>query len=325
MKLLLSLLFSLSVLSASAQVPSDTLLYETYCPKAGEIEFFAGVDLSYRDILLTSPYEFLIQLTPGVKYRPWAHTLISAQAVIPIINDYGHHYKNPRLNVLTISQELLLFKHLALKPTLGLFTQERYGLDVKAMYPVNRWLAFEGQIGLTGYLSMAEGWQMSDPTRVLALAGADVYLSRWNTQFRLIGGRFLSEDTGVVFEVMRHFRHCTVGAFGQYSERASSRHGLNGGFKITMAIPPYKRRHKTVTWRPANNFTFSYNMNADPYSNKNYKTDPEENDRHGWFSPDILPWGANRIYDYRVKPASKTKKAEKAEQGDAANGKEVKP
>lgn len=42
------------------------------------------------------------------------------------------------------------------------------------------------------------GWTASTPARWTALAGADVYLSRWNTQLRLRGGRFVYEDYGDV-------------------------------------------------------------------------------------------------------------------------------
>lgn len=45
---------------------------------------------------------------------------------------------------------------------------------------------------------MAAGWEASVPERVTALVGANVYLNRWNTQFRVRGGRFLYADYGVV-------------------------------------------------------------------------------------------------------------------------------
>ena len=278
-----------------------TVEHKFFIPENRDIEFFSGIDFNYRDILLDSQYEFLINLTPGLKWHIGKHSVISAQAIIPIVNDYGHYYKKPRINLLTASHEMCLFSKLALKPTFGLFTQERWGFDIKAMYPINQWLALESEIGYTGLLSMADGWKMSKPNRTFAAAGIDVFIPNINLQFRMIGGRFLNADNGFYFEGMRHFTHCTVGLYAQYSDIAVLSDGYNGGFKIIMVIPPYKRKHSRVSFRPATNFRLTYNMNADPFSAKTYNTDPEQNERHFWFSPDIMFWGANTIYDYSNK------------------------
>ena len=278
-----------------------TVEHKFFIPENRDIEFFSGIDFNYRDILLDSQYEFLINLTPGLKWHIGKHSVISAQAIIPIVNDYGHYYKKPRINLLTASHEMCLFSKLALKPTFGLFTQERWGFDIKAMYPINQWLALESEIGYTGLLSMADGWKMSKPNRTFATAGIDVFIPNINLQFRMIGGRFLNADNGFYFEGMRHFTHCTVGLYAQYSDIAVLSDGYNGGFKIIMVIPPYKRKHSRVSFRPATNFRLTYNMNADPFSAKTYNTDPEQNERHFWFSPDIMFWGANTIYDYSNK------------------------
>lgn len=131
-----------------------------------------------------------------------------------------------------------------------------------------------------------------------ALVGADFYLNRWNTQFRARGGRFLYEDYGVVGECMRHFKHCLVGLFGSYSDRW----GENAGFKVVVMIPPYRRARRTVNVRPASNFRLTNNIMVDPYANRMYTTDPEENEREGWFDRERLRWGSNRMApDFQVK------------------------
>lgn len=80
----------------------------------------------------------------------------------------------------------------------GLFGMERYGLDVKWMYPVNRWLTFDAQLGWTGFCSMAVDWECSRMERVSGLVGVRVYLEKVNTEFRARGGRFLYEDYGAL-------------------------------------------------------------------------------------------------------------------------------
>ena len=255
------------------------------------VDFFVGVDFNYRDIFLEKPYEFLINLTPGVKWHFGKQWQFVAQAIIPVYNDYGDRYKRVRLNMAVLSKEWYFRQRWFLKLSGGWFTDERYGLDVKAMYVMNDWLAWELQAGWTGFVSMAAGWQASTPERWTALAGANVYLNRWNTQFRLRGGKYIYEDYGVSLDAMRHFTHCSVGLYGEYSDQW----GKNGGFKVIVMIPPYKRKVRKVNERPASNFRLTYNVQADPYQNRMYATDPEENEREGWFSRDSLRWGSNRM------------------------------
>lgn len=257
-----------------------------------------GVDFNYRDITQEKVYQLLINLTPGVKWNMGKQWQLAAQTLIPVYNDYGDRYKRIRLNMALLSKELYFKERYFLKVSGGLFGSERYGLDLKTMLIANDWLAFEAQAGLTGFCSMATGWEASAPERVTALVGADVYLNRWNTQFRVRGGRFLYEDYGVVGECMRHFKHCSVGLFASYSDQG----GENGGFKVVMMIPPYRRTRRTVNFRPASNFRLTYNVMADPYANRMYTTDPEENEREGWFDRDRLRWGSNRMApDFQIK------------------------
>lgn len=259
--------------------------------RSGEVDIFMGVDLNYRDIFLSKPYELLVNLTPGVKWNMGRQWQVAAQVLLPVYNDYGDYYKRVRLNMAVLSKEWYIGEKLFLKGSGGLFSHERYGLDVKAFYTLNRWLALEAQAGWTGFCSMATGWRASTPARWTALAGADVYLNRWNTQLRVRGGRFVYEDYCIVAEGMRHFTHCSVGLYAQYSNEG----GRNGGFKVVMMIPPYKRRHRKVNFRPASNFRLTYNIQANVYANKMYNTDPEENEREGWFDRNRLKWGSNTM------------------------------
>lgn len=126
-----------------------------------------------------------------------------------------------------------------------------------------------------------------------------------NTEFRARGGRFLYEDYGALGEVMRHFKHCTVGLYAQYSDKGKE----NFGFKVVMMIPPYKRSSRIVRFRPASNFRFTYNHEGDAYASKMYTTDPEENEREGWFDRERLNWGVNRMTpDFVAKEGGKNEK-----------------
>lgn len=256
-----------------------------------KIDIFAGVDFNYRDLTARRMYDFLINITPGVKWDMGKGWRTAAQVLIPVYNDFGERYKKIRLNMAVLSKEMDFGSHWYLKASGGLFGSERYGLDLKSVYVVNRWLMLEAQAGWTGYYSMAVDWEASTPKRWTALGGADVYLNGWNTQFRVRGGRFIYGDYGGIAEAMRHFRHCTVGVYAQYSNKG----GRDGGFKIIMMIPPYNRKRRKVNFRPASNFRHVYSIEADGYANRMYMTDPEENEREGWFDRDKLHWGSNNM------------------------------
>lgn len=263
--------------------PSDT--------EGVRVDFFAGVDFNYRDQFHNQIYELLINLTPGVKWYMGHHWQLAAQALVPVCNDYGERYKKVRLSMATLSKEWNWNRRFFVKASGGLFGSERYGVDLKALWTVAPWLALDAQTGLTGFCSMAVDWECSRMERFTALAGVRVYLESVNTEFRARGGRFLYKDIGAQGEAMRHFRHCTVGVYAQYTDLAKD----NYGFKIVMMIPPYQRSRRKVRFRTASNFRFTYNQQCDPMGAKMYTTDPEENEREGWFDRSQLDWGANRM------------------------------
>lgn len=248
-----------------------------------------GVDFNYRDIYWRRLYDVLVNLTPGVKWNMGQGWQMAAQALVPVYNDYGDHYKNVRLNVAALSKETNWGNDVCLKVSGGWFSSERYGLDLKAMWAVNRWLALEMQTGVTGYCSMADGWEASKLDRWTGLLGADFYLHSCDTEIRVRGGQYVYKDHGGIVEGMRHFKHCTVGVYGMYSDEGDT----SVGFKVVMMLPPYKRSRHRVNIRPASNFRLTYDQEADPYANVMYRTDPEENEREGWFTPERFQWGRN--------------------------------
>lgn len=223
MQQLTGLLLCLLVLQTNAQV------------KQPKVEVFMGAELHYQDLYYEKLYEVLVNLTPGIKWNMGHQWMLTGQAIIPVYNDLGNRYKKVRLNMAVLSKEWDWNRKQFVKVSGGLFGMERYGLDVKWMMPVNRWLALDAQLGLTGFCSMAADWECSKMTRVSGWAGARLYINKVNTEFRLKGGRFVYEDYGVYAEAMRHFKHCTVGVYAQYSDQWKE----NGGFKVVMMYMLY--------------------------------------------------------------------------------------
>lgn len=294
----------------------STVSPEAWTPRPGTVDIFMGVDFNYRDIWLNDNrvFDLLVNLTPGVKWRLPHRWEIAARVTVPVVNQYGDYYKYVRLSLASVSKQFAVAGRWKIKLSGGLFGLQRYGFDWKNMVVINRWLAFTAQMGITGHCHMGGGWTASPMKRITGLAGPEVYLRRWDTQLSLRGGRYVYTDYGVEFEGFRHFRHVSVGAYASYSNKGKE----NAGFKVIVMLPPYRRSYRKVNFRPASNFRLTYSAEADTYANLNYITEPEQNERTGWFDRDLIPWGVDlKTPDYTVKPRStgahndKKKEAEK--------------
>lgn len=294
-RILLSLVLMITVITAgNAQM------------RAGEVDIFMGVDFNYRDIYHNDRvFDLLLNLTPGVKWNMGKRWELSGQVFVPIVNQYGKYYKYPRVRVATLSKQMAFGKRWRLRATGGIFTAERYGLDLKGMFIINRWLCLTADVGYTGLFATGNPPKVTSLNVFSAVGGPEVYLDRWALQLKARGGRFITGDYGAICELFRHFKHVSVGIFGQYSDIA----GKNAGFKVTAMLPPYKRTRRKVNFRPASFFKFNYYTNAGGHSCREYLTDPDQNDRSGWFDPDLQGWGYDSLhpdYNYVEKQAAKT-------------------
>lgn len=287
-RLLLAVLFALSLWAGQPQAIAQA------APPS--VDFFSGVDFNFRDINYNTQYEFLIRLSPGFKFNFGDHWQLSGQAFIPIVNQYGDSYKYIRPNIFDISKEFHI-KKLYLKASAGLFSVQHYGVDLKAFLPLCDWFGFEGQAGLVGLMLIIPEWNISPMSQFVWTAGGDFYLSRWNTQFRAVVGRYLLRDFGGEIEVLRHFNHSTASIYSRWNNVQ----GFDAGFRFVIALPPYHRKHRTVNFRPASNFRTSYTVMYHTFTNRMYRTDPEENERDGWFSRDLLKWGSHTMEpDFKI-------------------------
>ena len=258
--------------------------------KTNGLDLFAGVDFNFRDLNYNTQYELLIRLTPGFKWNFGNHWQLAGQVHIPVLNQYSDFNKYVQPNVFDISKELHL-GNLYLKASAGLFSQQRYGVDLKAFFPLCKWFAFEGQAGCVGTIYVNPVWLITPMNRFVGTFGGDFYLTKWNTQFRCVIGKYLYQDFGGEVEAMRHFNHTTVSVYSRWNNLD----GFDGGFRIVIALPPYHRKHRMVNFRPASNFRLSYTVMYHNYTNRMYRTDPEENERDGWFSRDLLQWGSHTM------------------------------
>lgn len=255
--------------------------------RSGVVDLFCGAELNYNDTDLLRLYNVLINLTPGVKWNIGKGWMAAGQLSYGAVNyGYDEKYNYLRLGIVALSKELAFGKDQHLKFTGGLFSRDRYGVDARWMMPVNSWLMLQARAGLTNTWWCSTDEQMFEAKKwtPTATVGANVWIDKWATEFRLSGGRYINEDYGMEGEVYFHFKHCSIGAFAQYHEPyyasyAKDTYRYAGGFKVVMMIPPYKKSDKKIRVRPASNFRLTYNAQSDGFSMKKYHTDPEENER----------------------------------------------
>lgn len=268
-------------------------------------EIFCGAELNYADVNFTRLYNVLVNMTPGAKVRLGKEWEVAAQVFVPVVNyGYANRLNMTRLNIADVSK-VLRFERARqyFKISAGLFSKERYGGDLRWMYPVNSWLLFHARFGLTSHWVLGTDFRndsecefQRDNFVFTGMLGASIWLNPWATELRATGGRYYNKDYGVEGEIIRHFKHCSVSIFAQYHEpapevySAAYTHRYSGGFRIVMMIPPYKKSKRSIVFRPASNFRLTYNAQADGWSMRKYNTDPEENERT---YPIDIPWGTS--------------------------------
>ena len=279
---------------------------------ARQVEVFCGANFGYADTNWLRLYDVQVNATPGIRLRLGKDWSIAAQGLIPVVS-YGYSFENKvnkywRINMASISRQLHFNEaNQHLKISAGLFGHQQYGVNVRWMWPVTSWLLLQAQTGLTANWLVGMDFKgnsdakMESNFALTGQVGANVYLQPWDMEFRLSGGRYIARDYGTQLDVMRHFRHITLLAYAQLrlgnknndvaSQFEKYSYRTNGGFKIIVMLPPYKKStHKWVV-RPASNFRLLNSARSDGKSMRTYNTDPEENERELQIDVD---WGLRK-------------------------------
>ncbi len=291
----------------------ETLVPQEPIVPSKKLELFCGATLGYADTNWLRLYDVQINATPGLRWHLGDDWEVATQVALPVVSlGYTYRdifYKYNRLNMATVARQLH-FKganqHLRL--TAGLFGSQRYGVDVRWVWPVNSWLLLNSKLGLTSswvmgtdFCGKSEASFHSD-YKLTGQAGADVYLHPYNVEFRLSGGRYNAGDYGSQLDVMRHFRHFTLLAFAQLrigeleaNPYDKKKYRTNGGFAIVWMLPPYNNHHqkssRNFVVRPASNFVLSHSSRAEGQPMRTYSVDPEENSRERLIDVD---WGLGK-------------------------------
>jgi hypothetical protein len=197
-----------------------------------------------------------INLAPEMTTSLWNGMSLSAQVIIPLQNEFEEEGNYWRPGLMTVNQILRLPQNTFASITIGYFTQDRYGADLEAQkYFFNGRASVGANVGYTGYASYFKGkWKYSRFDFPTALVNSEYRFARLDLTFRAMYGKFLYQDKGWRWEILRQFREVDIGFFA-----INTTTGTNLGFNFSMPIfPPKHLPAGVVRVRTANYFPWEY-------------------------------------------------------------------
>ncbi|MDR0977118.1 MAG: hypothetical protein LBL78_05140 [Prevotellaceae bacterium] len=256
-------------------------------PKSGvknsslfKVDIVVYPELKLRNLIITQVYEVLFNLSPAVEVSLWKGMKLTGQVIFPIVNQYGSEFRQVREGYVSLSQTVRLPHNIFLTGTVGTFNNDRWGGDMAARYIFrNERFSIDARMGYTG-LSRFENWRwkVSPLKRLTWSVGGNYYWTRYNTQLSLKAEQYLLGEKGVRFDLVRHFRHASIGFYGMKVQRAGNG-GLNGGIRFQIALPPYKyKRHGHIPRvMPSAYWGMSYNAGNERYYGRSFNPRIDEN------------------------------------------------
>ena len=236
----------------------------------------------YRNLIINKPFTFNITLSPAFEVSLWKGNKVTGQVMIPIKNEYGTSMGQDeiRQGYITLSQDWR-WKNLFLAGTIGTFNNNRWGGHLAARYAFKdpRFMV-DGEIAYTGVSYFSNWrWQVSPLKRLTWSIGGSFYWPRYNVKFDLHLMQYLLHERGVEFQMVRSFRHVAVGLYARKVFKYGGNHGLNGGVKIAINLPPFKYKRTGYVPRimPSLNTTTTYNAGNELYYGRSFLPRVDEN------------------------------------------------
>lgn len=246
----------------------------------GKVNIVIYPQVSLMNLIINQVYQSLWQLSPAIEVSLWPGMKFTYQLKIPIYND-GYSLLESKVHpgMISLSQRFRDPWNLNIigRLTLGTFSGNRYGaaLEMAYHFPNERfWVDTQ-----LGYISInnwdAFKWYYGTEFDFRWNFAANYYNPSLNTQFILRAQKFLIGEIGVKYEMIRHFKHASVGLYALKCREAD----LNVGFRFQIALPPY--RHKRRGYIPRISVSpqmgMSYNANNERIYYKEYRTEASDN------------------------------------------------
>lgn len=248
----------------------------------GKVDITIYPQVSLKNLIINQVYQSLWQLSPAVEVSLWKGMKFTYQVQIPIYNDgYGSLESKVHPGFVTLSQR---FRdpwkwNVFGKATIGTFSGLRYGgaLELAYYFPNERF-SVDTQMGMLG-MYYWNGFVLHydrDLNFYWNFAG-NYYNPSLRTQFTLRVQHFLNDDYGVKYEMIRHFKSCSVGLYAEKGFASSQ--DLNVGFRLQIALPPFSmKRHGYIPKiTTSSHIGMTYNANNEQTYYKEYRTEASDN------------------------------------------------
>ena len=244
-----------------------------------KVDIVVYPELSLKNLVITQIYQVLFNLAPAIEVSLWKGMKMTAQLVCPIYNDgYSSLYNKVHPGFIGISQTVRLPYNIWGTLTIGHFSNERYGVDLKVKHRFirNNRFGIEGRIGYTG-TSYWDGFTCHYGTKMKLTwsLGGSFYWPKYNIETNMKFEQYLLGEKGFRIDFIRHFRYASVGFYAMKSSGIKA----NGGFRFQIALPPYKYKRKGYIPKltPAPNMGMAYNSGNEQYYYKSYRSSPGDN------------------------------------------------
>ena len=270
----------------------------------GKTDITVYPQILLKNLIITQVYQSLWTLSPTLEVPLWPGARFSFQVKVPIVNDgYGEMEAYPHPGFITLSQRFRDPWHLNVlgKATVGIFNATHVGaaLELAYWFPNERfWI--DTKLGVLDLIRFGQTTQRVNGKFVKGplpdwLIGFWMHPNAhpdyefvWNiafnyycpalqTQFLLRAERFVRGDYGAKFEMIRHFRRCSVGFYAMKGFTEAQH--TNGGFRFQVALPPFRTaRHGYMPRITTSGQTgMSYNANNEQYYYKEFRTEAGDN------------------------------------------------
>ena len=245
--------------------------------------------LSLTNLIITQVYQSLWELKPALSVSLWPGAQFTYQLVIPVFSDFfDASTKKVHPGFITFSQRFRDPWHLNIlgKFSVGNFSTNRFGAVLEAAYwfPnerfwVNTQLGVIAPARFNGFR-----WQWVDAPFFAWNVAGNYYNARLQTQFILRAQRCMEGDYGLKFEMIRHFRHCSIGFYAQrgveiFDGIVYHTPRFNAGFRFQIALPPYRmKRHGYIPRvSTSGQMGMAYNANNEQKFYKEFRTEATDN------------------------------------------------
>ena len=245
-----------------------------------KVDIVVYPELKLKNLVITQIYQVLFNLNPAIEVSLWKGMKFIGQVIIPVYNEYGSSYEQVRQGYIALSQSVRLPYNIFLTATIGTFNNYRWGgtLDARHIFKDERF-SVEGRIGYTGRSRFEDWrWKVSPMKRITWHLGGSFYWPEYNTAFSLKVEQYLLGEKGVRFDMVRNFRHVSIGFYGMKVQNAGNK-GYNGGFRFQIALPPYKYKRRGYIPRvlPSEYFGMSYNAGNEQYYGRSFNPRVDDN------------------------------------------------